>query len=344
MPHVVRFASPRAAVVATEPDPDVGEGEVRIRTLYSGISAGTELTAYRGSNPYLNKRWDPALRLFVPGETSIEYPIDGWGYEEVGQVVEVGPGAQGVTVGDVVWGTWGHRETTVKPAEYAARRILPPGTDPLLGVFSQIGAIALNVVLDADIHVGETVCVFGLGVPGQIVAQLARLNGAYVIGVDAIPDRLAKAAELGVEQVLDVRDGEVAERVRQLTDGRGADVCLEASGAYSALHEAIRSVAYSSRVVAAGFFQREGAGLALGEEFHHNRVQVICSQISGVAPGLSHRWDTYRLQRTAMELAVTGRLALRPLITDIVPIADAPAAFQRLDESPEKCLQVVIEF
>lgn len=344
MSELVRFTSPRTATIAEEPDQQLGDGEVRIKTLYSGISAGTELTAYRGSNPYLKKRWDPTLRMFVPGGSTLEYPVDGWGYEEVGRVVELGPGPSGVKVGDVVWGTWGHRGVTVQSAEYASQRILPDGTDPVVGIFSQIGAIALNVVLDADIHIGETACVFGLGVPGQIVAQLARLNGARVIGVDAIPSRLAKATELGADHVLDVGEGRVAERVRELTDGRGADVCLEASGAYPALHEAIRSVAYSSRVVAAGFFQQEGTGLALGEEFHHNRVQVVCSQISGVPPALSHRWDRYRLQRTAIDLAAAGRLQLTPLITDTVKLQEAPAAFERLDTSPEQCLQVVIKF
>ena len=58
----------------------------------------------------------------------------------------------------------------------------------MLGIFSQITAIALNMILDADIHVGETVAVFGLGVPGQIAAQLARLNGARVVAVDALPE------------------------------------------------------------------------------------------------------------------------------------------------------------
>lgn len=344
MAKVVRFAAAREAAVVDEPEPELGAGEVRIRTLYSGISAGTELTAYRGSNPYLDKQWDPERRLFVPGDSTLAYPVDGWGYEEVGEVAAVASDVTAVRPGQVIWGTWGHRESTVKPAEYAAQRVLDEGTDPKVGIFSQIGAIALNVVLDADIHVGETVAVFGLGVPGQLVAQLAKLNGARVIGVDTLPDRLAKAQELGADVVLDASKGAIAEQIRELTEGRGADVALEVSGAYPALHEAVRSVAYSARVVAAGFFQREGAGLALGEEFHHNRIQVVCSQISGVAPALSYRWDTYRLQRTAVQLAASGKLQVLPLITEVVPVADAPAAFRSLDESPAKSLQVVLEF
>lgn len=344
MPSVIRFTSPRQSEVVEEPLAPLGADQVRLRTLYSGISAGTELTAYRGSNPYLTKKWEDDSRLFVDGSTSFSYPVDGWGYEEVGEVTEIGSEAEGLALGDRIWGTWGHREFTVQQGERAAARILDPAADPRIGIFSQIGAIGLNVVLDADIHVGETVAVFGLGVPGQIAAQLARLNGARVIGVDNIAARRELAVELGADVVLDAGEGGVAERIRDLTDGRGADVCLEITGNYRALHEAIRSVAYSSRVCAAGFMQGDGVGLRLGEEFHHNRVQVVCSQISGLAPALQHRWDGYRLARTAMDLAVSGRLRLTELISHTMPMAEAPAAFRLLDEHPEQALQVVLSF
>jgi threonine dehydrogenase-like Zn-dependent dehydrogenase len=344
MASVIRFTSPRVSEVIDETEVPLGPDGVRLKTLFSGISAGTELTAYRGSNPYLSKKWDENSRLFVDGSTSFDYPVDGWGYEEVGEVVEVGESASGINVGDWVWGTWGHRSSTVQQAERASKRILTNDADPRIGIFSQIGAIALNVVLDADIHVGETVAVFGLGVPGQIAAQLARLNGARVIGVDGIAARRELATELGADVVIDATQGMVAEQIRELTEGRGADVCLEVTGNYRALHEAIRSVAYSSRVCAAGFMQGEGAGLRLGEEFHHNRVQVICSQIAGVSPSLQHRWDGYRLARTAIDLAVTGRLRLTELISHTMPMAEAPAAFQLLDEHPEQALQVVLSF
>ncbi|MET1007412.1 MAG: zinc-binding alcohol dehydrogenase, partial [Propionibacteriaceae bacterium] len=325
MGSMVSFTSPRVAEVVDDREAPLAADEVRLKTLFSGISAGTELTAYRGSNPYLNKKWDDDSRLFVDGSTSFEYPVDGWGYEEVGEVVEVGAETLDIAVGDRVWGTWGHRTGTVQKGERAAQRVLDPSVDPRIGIFSQIAAIGLNVVLDADIHIGETVAVFGLGVPGQIAAQLARLNGGRVIAVDGIEARRDLALKLGADLVLDPADGGVAERIRDLTDGRGADVCLEVTGNYRAMHEAIRSVAYSSRVCVAGFMQGEGTGLRLGEEFHHNRVAVIASQISGVAPALQHRWDGFRLAKTAMDLAVSGRLQLIDLITHTVPLSEAGA-------------------
>jgi threonine dehydrogenase-like Zn-dependent dehydrogenase len=344
MPSVVRFSAPLTVEVADEPERPLAPHEVRLRTLYSGISAGTELTAYRGTNPYMNKRWDEERRLFVPGETSLRYPVDGWGYEEVGEVVELGSEVESPALGQVVWGTWGHRSGTVTSAEYAAARVLPPSVDPLLGIFSQIGAIALNGVLDADIHVGETVAVFGLGVPGQIVAQLARLNGGRVIGVDTMPARMKLAGELGADHVMDAREGSVAEKIRELTGGRGADVSIEVSGHYLALQEAIKATAYSSRVVVAGFFQGDGVGLFLGEEFHHNRIQVVCSQISGLSPALQHRWDGYRLARTVMDLVADDRIKLEELVSQVVPAANAAEAFDMLANSPEQTLQVVLRY
>ena len=121
-------------------------------------------------------------------------------------------------------------------------------------------------------------------------------------------------------------------------------MCLEVTGNYRALHEAIRAVAYSSRVCAAGFMQGDGVGLRLGEEFHHNRVNIVCSQISGVSPSLQHRWDGYRLARTAMDLATAGRLRVLDLITHTYPLAEAATAFTLLHESPEQALQVLLSF
>ena len=346
MGRVVTFEGPREVSVREYEEPPLGQGEVRLKTLFSGISAGTEMTAYRGSNPYLAKRWEPDRRLFIKGETSLKYPVEGWGYEEVGEVAEVGPDVTMVHPGDLVYGTWGHRSTKVVDEDWAAARRLPPAVDPVIGVFSRIGAIALNAVLDADVHVGEYVAVFGQGVPGLIAAQLARLNGGTVIAIDGIPKRLELARELGAPHVVDFNEKSPAEEIKRLSEGRGADVSVEISGSYPALHEAIRSTAYNSKVVSAGFFQGEGTGLSLGEEFHHNRIRVVCSQISGLNPALDHRWSVERLERTVMSLAAEGRISLEPLVTHVFDADDAHEAFSLLDQrpAPGEVVQAVIKF
>jgi 2-desacetyl-2-hydroxyethyl bacteriochlorophyllide A dehydrogenase len=346
MSEVLVFTQPRKIDFDTVEDRPLNAKEIRVRTLYSGISAGTEMTAYRGSNPYLSKQWDTKNRLFLPSDSPGQpYPLSGWGYEEVAEVIEIDPEVTTLKVGDIVYGTWGHRTHHILPEDYANQRIKPAGLDPILAIYSHLGPIALNGILDANIHVGETVAVFGLGVLGQVIAQLARLSGARVFGVDMIEKRLEMAKSLGaLERGFNPRDGSPAEKIKELTDGRGADVTMEVSGSARALNEAVRATAYSARVVTLGFFQGEAQGLSLGEEFHHNRISLVCSQISNVDPALSYRWDRIRLIHTIMELQAGGSLNLRQVITHVIPFKQAAQGFRILDETPDQALQIVLDF
>ena len=348
MPQTVQITSPRCVEVIDQPAPELGPGQVRVRTSYSGISAGTELTAYRGSNPYLTRSWDPELRLFVDDAGGLSYPVAGLGYSEVGQIVEAAPDVADdpglPPVGAQVWGIWGHRGEAVLPAEQLRGCTLPEGLDPVAATFARVGAVALNAVLAADVHLSETVAVFGQGVLGLLTTRLVRLSGGTVVAIDAVPGRLEKALEYGAGAVVDARDASAGPQLRLLTDGRGADVAIEISGSYPALHEAIRGVAVNGRVVAAGFYQGDGVGLRLGDEFHHNRVRLICSQIGGVPPDVAGRWSQTRLNQTFLRLAVDRQVDLLGLVTHVIPVEEAAAAYRMLDRRPHEALQVVLKF
>lgn len=345
MGKMLVFDSPRSVAYETYDDLPLQPDEVRIKTLYSGISAGTELTQYRGTNPYLHKQWDPSRRLFLPeADTSLTYPIRTLGYEEVGEVIEVGTAVDDIPAGSHLFGTWGHRTLHVAKVDYVRPRLMPAGAEPITGIFSHIGAIALNGIHDGRIRLGDIVAVFGLGALGQIVTQAARQSGARVIAIDLHDSRLEMARALGAPITLHAGRDKVAEAIKDLTGGRGADVCFEVSGSPLALNEAIRAAAYSACVVAMGFFQGEATGLYLGEEFHHNRINVICSQISGVGPELTYRWDKLRLWQTAVRLQHDGILDLRSLITHRAPFERAAELFDLLDRTPEQVVQAVIEF
>lgn len=344
MPQIVQFTDPgRVELVETEPVPLVA-GAVRVATWYSGISAGTELTAYRGTNPYLTATWDAERRLFVRGEPSFAYPVQGWGYSEVGQVVEVADDVTSLSVGEVVHGIWGHRSDAVLPASALQWRRMAAGVDPVLGTFARVGSIALNGVLAADVRLGERVAIFGQGVIGLLATRLATLSGGRVYAVDTLAGRLAKAAEFGAVETIDaLTEGGAGERIRALTDG-GVDSAIELSGADRALHEAIRSVVVEGLVAASGFYQGGAAALRLGEEFHHNRVRIVASQISGVPVGLGGRWDQPRLVRTVMELISDGVVDAGSLVTDVVDAADVSEVFGRLDAGDPEILQAVLRF
>jgi 2-desacetyl-2-hydroxyethyl bacteriochlorophyllide A dehydrogenase len=345
LPQIVQFNGPRDVALVECASPELTTDGVRVRTWYSGISAGTELTAYRGSNPYLTKQWDVGARLFREGAPTFAYPVAGWGYSEMGEVTEVGAQVVGLAVGDLVYGIWGHRSEAVVPATMVQGRTLDRAEDGLRGTFARVGAIALNAVLAADVRLGDRVVVFGQGVIGLLATRLASLAGAHVIAVDGFESRLTVARELGATQVVPATvEGGAGAVVRELTDGAGADSAIELSGSYRALHEATRSVVVDGTVVASGFYQGGAQDLRLGEEFHHNRVRIVASQIGGTPVALGARWDQRRLVTVFMEQALTGAVDVDRLVTDLVDARDVAAAFERLDAGDPAVLQIVLRF
>lgn len=342
MPQTVAFTAPRqVGLVDVEIQP-LEPGAVRVHTWYSGVSAGTELTAYRGTNPYLTGAWDPTERMFQAGAPTFVYPVAGWGYSEVGEIVEVADDVSDWSVGQVVYGIWGHRSDAVVPVA-RLRGILPPD-DALTGCFARVGAVALNAVLAASVALGDRVAVYGQGVIGLIATRLAVLSGAEVVAIDAVESRLERACGLGAGQTVDARvDGGAGAVVRRWSGG-GVDVAIELSGVVAALHQAVRSVVVDGTVVASGFYQGGAEALRLGEEFHHNRVRIVASQISGTPVALGSRWNQNRLVTTVMKLIADGRLDVRPLVTDVVDAADVAGVFARLDAGDPTILQAVLRF
>ena len=336
MSLVVQMTGTRSVAVAEEEDPPLGPHQVRLETWFSGISAGTELTTYRGSNPYLNKMWDPDRRFFVDGGPTIDYPMSGWGYEEVGQVVAVGAEVASPAVGDVVYGTWGHRSHAVVPVSAVAGHVLPADVAAVHGIFVRVGAIALNAVLAANIHLRERLAVFGQGVIGLLATRMATLSGATVTAVDTLPTRLALATTMGAKDIVSAsHPGGAAAAIRTLAS-EGADVAIELSGNYRALHEAIRSVrpmAVSSPPLLPG----RRIGLRLGEEFHLNQVELVSSRSGRAvrAQGqVGPRPPGARLRR----LLADHTLDLSPLVSHVFDVADVADAFTLLDERrPRRC-------
>jgi 2-desacetyl-2-hydroxyethyl bacteriochlorophyllide A dehydrogenase len=345
VPQIVQFSAPRVVELVPCDEAPLSPGTVRVRTWYSGISAGTELTAYRGSNPYLTKTWDTRRRLFVDGDPSFAYPVAGWGYSEVGEVVEAADGVTEPHVGEVVYGIWGHRSDAVVRADALRSRRVPDGVPPVHGVFARAGAIALNALLAGDPHLGERIAVFGQGVIGLLATRLARLGGAEVVAVDGLGHRLALARAMGAASVVPAdAPGGAGDAVRALTGDVGVDLAVELSGSYRALHEAVRCVVPDGTVVASGFYQGGGEHLHLGEEFHHNRVRIVASQIGATPTALGPRWDHERLVQVFMAQVASGAVDVAPLVTDVLDADRVGEAFDLLDRGHAETLQVVLRF
>src|SRR4051794_39113049 len=141
-----------------------GDGEVWLDTMYSGLSAGTELSFLKGTNPYLRARWDADLCVFRDDEPGVEFPLPSLGYMEVGRVTE--SRTPSIAVGEVVAMAYGHRTGhSARPAEDFLVKV-PSNIDALLGIYlAQMGPICANGLLHAAADVaGSNVRDLGDGV------------------------------------------------------------------------------------------------------------------------------------------------------------------------------------
>lgn len=357
--RVVVLHSPGEVVIREEEPAPLGENSFRVRTLFTGVSAGTELSYVKGTNPYLSACFDAALGLFRAGEPSTGYPLDRLGYMEVGQVVQTRSPA--AAEGAVVAMAYGHRTGYLADALVDRAVALPDDLDPLLGIFvAHMGPICANGLLHAaaDLHGtdvraladgvrGRRVAVTGAGVVALLTALFARHHGAAsVVVLDPTPKRRAVAAALGFD-TLDP-DGDdpaviLKTRWRHAADDRGADVVFQCRGQSSALHLALRLLRPQGTVVDLAFYQAGADAVRLGEEFHHNGLSVRCAQIGRVPRGLSQMWDRERLSAETIELLrAYGNFVREHLVSAIVPFDEAPALLSDLAAGRRHELQVVL--
>ncbi len=347
MPRELLLTSPRQIALAPYDEPPLAADQVRAQAVLSAISHGTELALYRGTSAFHERRFDPALRLFVASAGQTPYPTR-LGYEWIGRVVEVGAAVRGYQPGDLVHLPLPHREThTFEPAKMAGLGVagpLPAALRPDQAAFLSSTSIALQAVHDARIKVGEHVLIFGLGALGLLTVQLARRSGAgRVDAVDPIGSRRDLALELGADNAFDPTAIDLGLALKQ--GEPGADVAVEFSGSYAALHEAIRCVRQGGLVVAAGFYQGGAQALRLGEEFHHNRVTMVASQRGWGNPHRDHPlWDRPRLRAVAMDLLASGRLHVETLITQRIPFARAADAYALLDHGAPDAIKVFMTY
>ncbi len=273
-------------------------------------------------------------------DTHWNYPL-AYGYANVGRVVACGAGVTTLGEGDLVYAYQPHQTAYVAPASSLIR--LPELSNPAVGVLYSNLNTAYGGVLDADIRLDDTVVVFGQGLVGLLVTQFLRRTAArQIIAVEKIRERREMSLRMGAHESLDPGERDVALAVRERTEGRGADVVIEASGSYAALHEAIRTAAPNTTVVALSWYGGTGAALALSDEFHHNRITVRCSQVGGIAPELG---ATHSLARRAGHVRGSfAELELEPLLTDAVPLREAARAYDLIDRHGDRTIQVVLTY
>jgi NADPH:quinone reductase-like Zn-dependent oxidoreductase len=354
--NVVVSAPGRLEITEEEGAP-AGAGQFRVRTLFSGISAGTELSFVKGTNPALHASFDPVLGLFG-GPPADPYPVTRLGYMEVARVEQSRTAA--VAEGAVVAMTYGHRTGYLGDPLRDRVVALPGDLDPLLGIYvAHMGPICANGLLHAaadlrgtdvrslaDGVAGRRVAVTGAGVVGLLTALFAKAHGAAsVVVLDPTPGRRAVAEAVGLD-TLDVTDRSafmLKTSWRHLADDRGADVVFQCRGQASALNLALRLLRPQGTVVDLAFYQGGADAVRLGEEFHHNGLGLRCAQIGRVPRGLAPTWDRERLSaETVALLRAYGESVRKHLVTAVLPFDEAPALLDDLAHRRRQELQAVL--
>jgi 2-desacetyl-2-hydroxyethyl bacteriochlorophyllide A dehydrogenase len=291
--------------------PEPADGELLVRTEFSGISGGTEMLAYRGEV-------DPELPLDETLGTlggTFAYPFS-YGYSVVGRVER---SCGGIPEGARVFAFHAHQNLIVVPESDVIRL---DGEDPRRATLLPLVETALQVCLDAGPRLGEVVAVIGLGCVGALTGALLARAGARVIGSEPREVRRRAAALLGVEAVAPER---LAARLHAITDGRGVPLLIEASGRPDVLAAGLRLLAHEGTALVCSWYGTKPVALPLGADFHRRRLVIRSTQVSTIPSHLAARWDRPRRREAARMLL--SELPLEPLATHEFPFERAPDAY-----------------
>jgi 2-desacetyl-2-hydroxyethyl bacteriochlorophyllide A dehydrogenase len=331
------FAGPGRVELTEEICPAPAAGQLLVRTVLSGLSAGTELLAYRGQLP-ADLPLDDTLPSLQGGVFA--YPFR-YGYAAVGTVVELGAGVDRGWLDRLVFSFQPHASHFVAAAD--AVFPVPAGIEAESAALYPSQETALNLVLDGEPRLGDRVAVLGQGVVGLCTtALLARFPLETLVAVDPVPARAALARKLGATaaaaSAVEARAALVAASQGGPQDG--ADLTFELTGSPAALDAAIALTGYEGRVVVGSFYGEKRAPVHLGGHFHRGRLTLRSSQVSHLQPGLSARWD--RARRMAAAWRALRQLDTRALVSHRFPFARAAEAYKLIDSGAAQALQVVL--
>ncbi|MCW5681255.1 MAG: zinc-binding alcohol dehydrogenase [Xanthobacteraceae bacterium] len=300
------YVAPGKAELRSATLSDRTEGSVLVRTLYSGISRGTERLVFEGRVP--EAEWS---RMKAPAqEGEFPFPVK-YGYAAVG-TVEDGPAA---LKGRNVFALYPHQDRFVLPAEKVVA--IPDSVPARRATLAANMETALNILWDGSAQAADRIVVIGGGILGLLVTSLAcRLPGASVTLVDVDPEREKVAKKLGAAFAL---PGEAP---------GDADLVIHTSATADGLTLALKLAGIEATVVEASWFGSGAVSVPLGDSFHSRRLKLVSSQVGHVCPTRARRWSTGRRLEAAINLLADDRLDA--LLGEEVPFAELPQQLPRL--------------
>ncbi len=308
------YASRERCVIETVGCESPQSGEVRVQTLFSGISRGTEGLVFRGEVP--QSEWQRMRAPFQAGD--FPFPVK-YGYANVGKVLEGDPGL----AGRVVFSLFPHQSDFTLPSECCVP--VPDGVPAQRAILAANMETALNAIWDGKPSPGDHICVVGGGVLGLLIAYVAgQLPGSVVTLVDTNPKRAAIAESLGVRFALP-EDAPVDQ-----------DLVFHTSASSAGLTTALRCAGDGTSIIELSWYGAMDVQVPLGADFHCRRLKLVSSQVGTIPVERQARWTYRRRLETALSLLEDP--ALDRLISHRVPFDDLP---ERLPDLLNKASDVL---
>ena len=362
-------------VVLDVPAPACKPGGVLVRSLHSLISTGTEMMKVTEARMSLigkaRARPDQVRKLVdsvAQQGAAATYKkamsrLDSFtplGYSLCGVVVEVGAGAEEFSVGDLVAAAGNefalHAEVNWVPTNLCAR--VPDGVASEHAAFATVGAIAMQGVRRAEVQLGETACVIGLGLVGQLVVRLLVAAGVRVVGVDTVEARCRMAEKAGALACAGP-DAEGTAQVEKVllraTGGLGADHVFLAAGGHSngPVELAARLARDRARVVDIGktrldlpwnsYYEKE-LDVRFSRSYGPGRYDDSY-ELEGVDyPAGYVRWTERRNLQCFLDLIATEQLEVASLVSGTFPIQQAATAYSRLEDGSLSGVGYLLEY
>ncbi|MFK7857410.1 MAG: dehydrogenase [Granulosicoccus sp.] len=296
------------------PLPQPAASEVQVRTLYTGISRGTETLVFAGQVPTSEHE-----RMRAPFQSgNFSFPVK-YGYINVGRV-EKGPDH---LLGKNVFCLFPHQ--THYNAPLTAVTEIPADLPPERAVLTANMETAINALWDAQPCVGDAISVIGAGVLGSLVAYLAsRITGCDVELIDVNTQRASIADALGVA-------------FSQPHHARlNRDLVIHTSATEQGLNTAIELAGFEATVLELSWFGSRSVAVNLGGAFHSQRIKIKSSQVGHVAPGQRSRWSYQR--RLQLALSQLDNRCLDVLISGESHFCELPETLEWLSRADNTSL------
>jgi 2-desacetyl-2-hydroxyethyl bacteriochlorophyllide A dehydrogenase len=330
------FTGKHNVEIRTEDMPALGAGQVLIETLFSAISAGTEMLVYRGQLPS-EVTVDAGIEaLAVPNAYPMRY-----GYACVGRITHCGTEVQSSFIGKTVFVFHPHSSHIVANIDDCL--IVAGDIAPETALFLPNMETAVNLVQDVRPILGERGVILGQGIVGLLVSALiSEFPLASLFALDRYSKRRELAASFSGVTALDPELGLKELQADLFTNGDGADFVIELTGSPEAINTAIDISGYGARIIIGSWYGTKTAAIDLGGKVHRNRLTIYSSQVSTIAPELSARWDKER--RFSVVWEALRKQNPERFISHRVPFDQAKNIYQTLDSKPDDVVQAILVY